>query len=122
LVGVSSLIVLGIALALIYFPPLRHPGLILVLAVFILAASLIKPDTALLLAQASTLGLVLAFLAAALARRTLRRPQIVHAGRGSSRAVLDSSATQAFHRPTKATPSSTATAVAMQISAPESEP
>jgi hypothetical protein len=121
LVGVSSFFVLGIALVLIYFPPARHPGLLLALAVFILAASLIEPDTALLLAQASILGLALAFLAAALARRTLRRPYAIHPGRGSSRAMLDRSATQAFHRPAKSAPSSTATAVAMQISSPESQ-
>ena len=121
LVGVSSFFVLGIALALIYFPPARHPGLLLALAVVILAASLIEPDTALLLAQASILGLALAFLAAALARRTLRRPYVIHQGRGSSRAVLDRSATQAFHRSAKSAPSSTATAVAMQISSPESQ-
>ncbi len=121
LVFASSLVLLGIGLVLIYFPPARHPGLILVLVVCILAASLIKPEAALLLAQASSLGLVLAFLAAALARRTLRRSPVIASSRGSSRAVLDRSATQAFHRPAKSTPSSTATATAMQISSPESQ-
>ena len=122
LVFAASLGLLGLGLLLIYFPPARHPGLILVLAVCILAASLIQPEAALLLAQASSLGLALAFLAAALARKTLRRPHKVVTSRGSSRAVLDRSATPAFYRSSKSAPSTTATAVAMQVSSPEEEP
>ncbi len=120
LVFVSSLALLGVGLVFIYYPRARHPGLILTLAVVVLALSLIKPETALLLAQASSLGLALAFLAAALARQTLRRKRLPP--RGSSRAMLDRSATEAFYRSMQAAPSSTATAVAMQISSPESQP
>ena len=73
LVFTTSLLLLGIGLTLIYFPRLRHPGLVLTLAVAVIAASLIDPEAAVLLAQASVLGVALVLVAVVLARRTLRQ-------------------------------------------------
>lgn len=61
----STLLVLG--LLLIHIPWLRRPGLLWVLAVGLLAGSLIAPDTALLIAQAGAWGLITLLVAAALA-------------------------------------------------------
>jgi hypothetical protein len=122
LVFVASLLLLTVGLAFIYFPRVRHPALILALALVVFAGSLIQPETALLLAQAGSLGVVLAVVAAGLARRTLRRSLPPQWSRGSSRAKVDRSVTEAYFRSIKSSPSSTATApAALQISSPESQ-
>ncbi len=72
LVLVASLPLLVCGLLLIYFPAARHPAALFVVAVLVAAGSLIDPESAVLLAQASALGLVLATMAALLARISAR--------------------------------------------------
>jgi hypothetical protein len=117
----ASALLLGVGLALIYFPRLRHPAAIFVLGVVVLAGTLINPETAIVAAQAGMVGVALLALAAILARRTLPPPApLPSSTRGSSRAVLDRSVTEAYFRSPRATQPSTATAPAVQVS-PESQ-
>ncbi len=109
-------------MALIYFPRLRHPAAVFVLGVLVLAGTLVNPETAIVVAQAGLVGVVLLALAALLARRTLPPPAPQQSSiRGSSRAMLDRSVTEAFFRSARASQPSTATAPAVQAS-PESQP
>lgn len=75
-----------VGLLLIYVPASRHPATLLVLSVALLAAGVIAPEPTLLLAQAASLGLVLALLAGFLERgvnrqrhRTTTRKEPSHA-------------------------------------------
>jgi hypothetical protein len=124
LVFVASAALLGVGLALIYFPRLRHPAAIFAVGVLVLTGTLVNPDTAVVIAQAGALGVALIALAAVLARRTLEAPRPAlppSTTRGSSRAILDRSVTEAYFRSTRAAQPSTATAPAVQAS-PESQP
>jgi hypothetical protein len=56
---------LAIGLALVHLPALRRPETLLLVATAIAALALLLPDTAVLLAQAAALGLVIALAAAA---------------------------------------------------------
>jgi hypothetical protein len=60
-------------LLLIYVPASRHPAVLLIVAVVLLATGLIAPEPTLLLAQAASLGLVLTLLAGLLERGVARR-------------------------------------------------
>ncbi|MCC6123560.1 MAG: MerC domain-containing protein [Pirellulales bacterium] len=62
IVLLSSGTALSVGLLLIYFPALRHPIAILVLAFGLLSLGLIYPEPATVLAQASSIGLVLALI------------------------------------------------------------
>jgi hypothetical protein len=98
LVLYASLPLLVCGLILIYFPATRHPAVLLFLAVMVTAASLVAPQSALLLAQASTLGLVLAGVAALLARMLPPATPVTIPLRGSSHVVLERSMTELYRR------------------------
>jgi hypothetical protein len=66
LVLASSATALGIGLALLYWPAMRHPAVLLVLALALFAASWLFTDVALLVSQACLLGIALALLASLL--------------------------------------------------------
>ena len=126
LVFAASAVLLGIGLALIYFPRLRHPATVLTLGVLVLAGTLINPETSIVIAQAGLLGIGLVVLAGALARRTLPRvapapSSLQSSTRGSSRAVLDRSMTEAYFRASRSVQPSTATAPAVPAT-PENQP
>jgi hypothetical protein len=97
LVLAASLPLLVVGLLLIYFPAARHPALALLLAVAVVAASLIDPDLALLMAQAASIGLALAIGAVLLARMRIPEAPVTVPVRGSSRA-LDREASERHHR------------------------
>ncbi len=69
LVLAASLATLLAGLALIYAPAARRPGVLLVAGVLLAAGALAEPETTILVAQASVLGLALALLAVWLASR-----------------------------------------------------
>jgi hypothetical protein len=110
LVLYASLPLLLCGLILIYFPATRHPAVLFFLAVMVAAASFVAPRPALLLAQASILGLALAGLAVLLARMLPRAAPATIPMRGSSHAVLERSVTELYQRPsTGGQPPSTST-------------
>ena len=119
----ASLPILLCGLALIYFPALRHPAGIFALAILVLAAGLVDSEAALLLAQASTLGVGLAIVAALLARTSLRPAQPVTVPvRGSSKALIERGTTEIYHRaPSGSSPASTSTDPMVSLSLPENE-
>jgi len=120
LVFFASFPLLVCGLLLIYFPTARHPAMLFVLAMLVAAASLIDPDTALLLAQAASLGVALALMAAVLARTSIEPVAPATPVRGSSRAI-ERSATEMYQRApgTGSHPASTNPLVS--TSAPEGE-
>ena len=81
----ASAIILSFGFALIYVRPLRHPAILLLLALLLLAGVWLVPSASLLLAQASVLGsllVVLSLLVASMtrwlsARRTYAEPNVV---------------------------------------------
>ncbi len=116
----SSLPLLVGGLILIYFPVARHPAWLFILAVLVAADIFVDPDTALLLAQTSSLGLVLALVAALLARVTLRPATAAIPVRGSSKAI-ERPATEMYQRaPASVAQPSTSTEPLVPTS-PESE-
>jgi hypothetical protein len=64
LVYAASALALALGLGLLYWPALRHPAVLLLLAVGLLSASWLFADIALLITQASLLGVLLALLSA----------------------------------------------------------
>ncbi len=97
--GASLPLLVG-GLLLIYFPAARHPGVLLGLALLLAAGSFFDPELALLLAQASSLGLALALMAALLARASAR-PAVVSSTvpmHGSSQSLVERSATEMYQR------------------------
>ncbi len=123
LVLLASLPLLLCGLVLIYWPKARHPASLLVAAVAVAAVGAIDPESAVLLAQAASLGLVLAVMAFILARVSVR-PSVAPAApvRGSSQS-LDRSFTEAFQRPAASgSQPSTATNPLVPSTAPESPP
>jgi hypothetical protein len=123
LVLLASLPLLLVGLALIYFPAARHPAALLVAAVALAAFGAIDPDSALLVAQAAALGLLLALVAFAWARVSVR-PVVTPTApvRGSSQS-LDRSFTEAYQRPLPSgSQPSTATNPLVPSSAPEGQP
>ncbi|MEX2112145.1 MAG: hypothetical protein WD845_03115 [Pirellulales bacterium] len=123
LVLLASLPLLMCGLVLIYWPKVRHPAALLVAAVGIAALGAIDPESAVLVAQAASLGVVLAVLAFILARVSVRPPVAAAAPvRGSSQS-LDRSFTEAYQRPAASVSQpSTATNPLVPSSAPESPP
>jgi hypothetical protein len=75
IVMLASGIALLAGLVLIYVPLTRHPAALLVAVALLLAVGLIYPEPAWLAAQAATLGLLLALLAAVLAGGISRQRQ-----------------------------------------------
>jgi hypothetical protein len=118
---VSLPVLLG-GLMLIYFPVTRHPGLLFALAVVIAAGSFVDPDLALLVAQASTLGLLLAISAAVLARTSARPPLPTAPVHGSSKSI-ERGGTEIYHRaPANGSQPSTRTEPVVSTTSPEGEP
>ncbi len=100
LVLYASLPLLLMGLVLIYVPAARHPALLLLAGVALVGASLVAPESALLLAQASVLGLLLAGMAALLVRLLPERPVVAPAaGSGSSYAAVERGITELYQRP-----------------------
>lgn len=122
LVFTASMLVLGFGLLLIYVPALRHPGLFLVVAVFVTGVAVLEPEAAVLLAQAAGLGMALTVIAVLLARKSLCKVLPVTPMRGSSFVVRDRSGTELYFRPGKTGHSSTATAPTAAVSGPEEKP
>jgi len=73
IVLLASGTVLAVGLLLLYVPVLRHPALLLVAGVALLAGGVLYPEPAVLLAQGCSLGLLLTVFAAVL-KRSLGRP------------------------------------------------
>jgi hypothetical protein len=73
----SSGTALLIGLLLIYLPSLRHPATLMVLAFGLLSLGMIYPEPAIMLAQTSSIGLILASITALLVRLFPRRPTVV---------------------------------------------
>ncbi len=124
LVLLASFPLLVVGLLLIYFPATRHPAIFLLLALTVAGGGLVAPQLAILLAQASLLGLVLVALAALLAYFMPRvaTPPVTPV-RGSSFAVVERSVTELYHRSPAggSHPASTATNPLVPTS-PEIEP
>jgi hypothetical protein len=111
LVFVVSAVCLVAALSLMRFPNLRSAGALSALAILLIAFGLAFPDIAILLGQASLIGILLAVLAFSL-RAAMRRHALhsdrVHAG---SSLYRDSNVTELYYRPSHAAaPVSTASA------------
>jgi hypothetical protein len=120
LVLLASLPLLLCGLMLIYWPATRHPATLLVAAVSVAVVGTIDPESAVLLAQAATLGLLLALAAFVMARVSVR-PPVPSATpiRGSSHS-LDRSFTESYQRAPSGSQPSTATNPLVPSSAPES--
>jgi hypothetical protein len=84
IVLLASAITLGIGLLLLYVPASRHPGVLLAGALALMALGLVYPEPAVLIAQAATLGLVLAVLATLLKLVLTRQRQAAVVVRGSA--------------------------------------
>jgi hypothetical protein len=95
IVLVASTMVLIVGLAWIYVPATRHPAALLLLAVLLLSLGVLYPEATLLMAQAASLGLLLALVAALLRRSLLRRPAPTY--REPSQVILEKGSTQPFH-------------------------
>jgi hypothetical protein len=95
IVLVSSSTVLLVVLAWVYFPFARRKEMILVAACFIAALAVTFPAATLRIAQASVLGIIVAFLAIILARLT-SRPSVQHA---SAMVSLSTGSTQRMLTP-----------------------
>jgi hypothetical protein len=111
LVLFASLPLLAVGLALIYFPWMRHPTVLLIIAFAVASVAFVDPHLSILLAQAAMVGIVLAAMAWFLARLTPRLETASNIpSRGSSFAALERSVTELYHRsPSKSHPPSTAT-------------
>jgi hypothetical protein len=90
----SGIALIG-ALLLIYVPALRHPAVLLPLAAALAAISMIKPDVALLAAEAAALGVALSVIAAML-HRSMSRHRGAPGGREPSSSVLNRRSTQSL--------------------------
>ncbi len=122
LVLFASLPLLLVGLLLIYFPITRHPAVLFALAVAVAAGSLIDPESALLAAQAASLGLVLAVAGAWLSRMSVRPTAPVVPIHGSSKAIVERGGTEVFHRATaNSSQPSTATDPLVSTTSPEHE-
>jgi hypothetical protein len=120
----ASLPLLIVGLLLIYFPAARHPGLLFAVAVLLAAGTLFDPEVALLVAQASVLGVVLTAIAALLSRSSVRpATHSTVAVRGSSMSLGEHSATELYQRgPSSPSPASTSTEPLVPSLSPEGEP
>ncbi|MHC4398888.1 MAG: hypothetical protein ACYTG0_04330 [Planctomycetota bacterium] len=118
----ASLPVLAAGLFLIYVPACRHPAVLLVAAVGLLAAGLLYPEPTLLAAQAASLGMALALVAALLRWTVGRRRRDLRPWEASS-SVLFQGSTQALRRPPIAASqgSTEAAPVSMPTPTPDSE-
>ncbi len=119
IVLVASTMVLAIGLVWIYFPPARRGWIVMAVALILAALAVAFPTPALLLAQASALGLIVALLSMLLARLTSRPTHWpVTLSTGSSQRQVAPHA-DAVHMPPVAAAASTAPTVPLRISDPE---
>ena len=77
LVYSASSVALALAIAVVYLPVLRRPALLVSMAVTLAGAAWLAPDMAILLAQASIIGIVLGIMSLVLRVMTRRRPRTV---------------------------------------------
>ncbi len=105
----ASGIALVVGLLLIYVPILRHPGVLLALAIGLMAAVTVYPGPALLAAQAAGLGVILSLLAGLLERSVARRRSSTVSEMNSS-LTLERGSTQIQYRPAPVGGESTDTA------------
>ncbi len=111
LVLLASLPLLAVGLGLIYIPWMRHPAVLLIVALLVAGIAFVEPHLSILLAQAAVVGVLLVIVAWLLARLS-PPPQTATSApsRGSSYAALERSVTELYHRsPSKSHPPSTAT-------------
>ena len=94
IVGASSLLVLAAGLLLIYLPAVRRSGVLLLVAIMLVALSWWVPSTTILLAQAASVGLVLALTALMLVRSIARFPSAGAVSVGRSSSIIEISTTQ----------------------------
>jgi hypothetical protein len=115
----ASASVLALALGCIYLPAMRRPWMLVALACLLAGLALAFPTAALLAAQASALGLVLAVLAVFLARLTARPAPwgIVLPSSGTHREVTPR--LESIVMPPEAATASTSPTVSLRV--PESE-
>jgi len=73
IVAVASLTALAVGLTLIYVPLTRHPAMLLVLTIFLLGLTVLRPAPTLLFVQAASLGVGLTLFSALLHRGVARR-------------------------------------------------
>jgi len=111
LVLIASLPLLAVGLGLIYLPWLRHPAMLLIVALIVAGIAFVEPHLSILLAQAAVVGVLLVGVAWLLARWSPPSQTVTSApARGSSYAALERSVTELYHRsPSKSHPPSTAT-------------
>jgi hypothetical protein len=81
IVSLASAFVLAVGLLLIHVPRMRSPGVVLILAIMIVAAALMAPLAALITAQGAILGMAIAIAATVLAwlasgRTTVAAPAV----------------------------------------------
>jgi len=100
---------LVVGLLLIYVPVSRHPATLLIAGIALLTVGLIAPEPTLMLAQAASLGLVLALLAGLLERGVVRRRWKTTRKEPSSSRVELGSNHAIFHQAVTGSPASTET-------------
>jgi hypothetical protein len=119
----ASLIILLIGLAWLYMPWMRHRAVLFVLGLTLLAVSLLYPETAFVVAQAASVGVLLALLAGLL-RHWISpgRPRVAVTRRSSS-SIIDRSPTETMHRPFApgGISSTRASPIALELSATDSQ-
>jgi hypothetical protein len=103
----------------LYAAPLRQPRWLAALGVGLAVLALAYPEPSIVLAQAALLGVGLAIVAAFLHRLLPRDISSDDRSRLPSKAIVERSSTDVFHRPAPA-PSSTAS-VALALERPPSE-
>ncbi len=112
IVLIASLSALGLGLAVIYVRAFRHPVALLAVAVGLTAGAVLHPESAILLTQASAVGVVLSLLAVRLQRRLPGRRDTRLAGAPSAGLEQDSTQTQ-YLRPAIGSQGSTQVAPAL---------
>src|SRR5690606_513480 len=76
IVAAASGALLLVGLLLLYVPAIRRPGVLLTAAVGLAATAMLYPHTAVVLAQAAALGLLLAVVAGLLKRLFTTEPEV----------------------------------------------
>jgi hypothetical protein len=99
IVGATSLVVLVVGLLLIYLPAVRHSGVLLLVAVMLVALSWWAPATTILLAQAASVGLVLVLTSMWLVRSASRRGSTEAVAVGGTSSIIEISTTQLRQMP-----------------------
>jgi hypothetical protein len=124
LVLIGSGIVLLAGLLLIYVPALRHPALLFIAALAVLAGAMTYPEVTLLWLQAAVAGAVLTLVAGLLERNVSRRRRREVLIRGGSSSIVNRNSTRPPPRsPAAPAPISTETAaVAVELSTSDPRP